>query len=166
MANQPDSLAVNLETWGIAVLVATGVFPVGYAIDHYSALERANMDRVTVRATIGDRELAGFDGWNVALEIAEISVTLSESVAASYDAAIDDAMDNPSTVAELELFSALVILPPEAEQKEASSNTRERTRVFNFLALESEAVYAYLRPDATSIFLRPDGTARYLRPAA
>ncbi len=137
MANQPDSLAVNLETWCIAVLVATGVFPNGYPIDHYAALERASMDRVTVRATTGDRELAGFDGWNVAVEISEISVTLTETVAASYDAAIDDAMDNPATVAELEAFAALVILPPEAEQKEASNNTRTRTRVFNFLALEA-----------------------------
>lgn len=168
MANQVNSLAWNVEQWIIDVLYAGTVIPGDFSIEHYDETDRADRNRIVIRATVGARDFGGSRPWNVAAEIERVSVSIPEATAELYDAYIDDLIDPDNTpfVASIAKFEDLIPLSQEDEQKEASNNTRRRSRTFNFLALESTAAFTYFRPDGLSHYFRPDGTSQYLRPAA
>lgn len=139
------SLAWKMEEWAIQMLRQHETFPAELQIVHGEEDEAANIDRLVLTASIGDREAAGLKPWNVSLEIKAIIATRDEGTADSYMRAVADTFDEPPTVPELSFFDYLNLIEEDEEEKDTRPNTRQRAKVYNFHAIE--APLFFIRPN-------------------
>ena len=130
-------LSYNLETL-FAALHRRHPALYGITIRHHDQSVKAGSNEIVIKATVGDKMLAAFKGYEASVETTYRSSTNEPSQNDAIESAIRESVQNatPGCVDELKLFNDLVIEPSMDTDRSDSKNQRRRVVRFQVFAKE------------------------------